>query len=198
MKWKRIKGKIAILAITILVVAAVFTIYSMSSKSQSKAIQVILVTTMGNITIQLYNDMPITAGNFKRLVEQGVYNETIFHRVIAGFVIQGGDPTGTGAGDPSIPTIQDEFSNHNRNDRGTVAMAKKSLQDGHAQPNSASSQFYINLANNNNLDAEYSVFGKVIEGMDNVVDEIAKVETSGSPNFRPLQNVTVIRAILVN
>ena len=66
--------------------------------------KVLLQTNMGDITIELRSDMPITTGNFKNLVQKGTYNKTIFHRVIKGFMIQGGDPTGTGYGDPSIPT----------------------------------------------------------------------------------------------
>jgi len=151
------------------------------------AIRVLLRTNMGDIIIQLHDDMPITTGNFKKLVQKGVYDGTIFHRVIDGFVIQGGDPTGTGQGDPSIPTIPDEFTDHNRNDRGTVAMAN-------AGPNTGSSQFFINLVDNNYLDSLHPVFGKVIEGMD-VVDKIAKVETD--ENDRPLQEVTIIKAELI-
>ena len=85
--------------------------------------KILFHTTMGDITIALRNDMPITAGNFKNLVQKGIYNGTIFHRVIAGFMIQGGDPTGTGYGDPSIPNIKDEFTKDNHNVRGTIAMA---------------------------------------------------------------------------
>ena len=142
---------------------------------------------MGDILIELRDDMPITTGNFKKLVQQEVYNGTIFHRVIDGFMIQGGDPTGTGYGDPAIPTIPDEFTDHNRNDRGTIAMAN-------AGPNTGSSQFFINLVDNNRLDSKHPVFGKVIEGMD-VVDNIAKVDTDG--NDRPLQEVKIIKAELV-
>ena len=143
---------------------------------------------MGNITIQLYDDMPITTENFKKLVQQGVYDGTIFHRVIDGFMIQGGDPTGTGEGDPSIPAIEDEFTDHNRNDRGTIAMAN-------AGPNTGSSQFFINLVDNNLLDSKHPVFGKVIEGMQ-VVDEIGKVETD--TNDKPLQEVRIVKAELIS
>jgi len=146
------------------------------------------LTNMGDIVIELYDDMPITAGNFKELVQQGVYDGTIFHRVIDGFMIQGGDPTGTGHGDPSIPTIADEFTDHNRNNRGTMAMAN-------AGPNTGSSQFFINLVDNNYLDSKHPVFGKVIEGMD-VVDSIGKVETD--EDDRPLQEVRIIKAQLVD
>src|SRR5512136_235087 len=91
--------------------------------ARAPAGKVLLQTTMGNITIQLRDDRPITTENFKKLVQQGVYDDTIFHRVIANFMIQGGDPTGTGYGDPSIPNIQDELSGNNLNSRGTISMA---------------------------------------------------------------------------
>ncbi len=136
---------------------------------------------MGDITIELKSDMPITTGNFKNLVQKGTYNNTIFHRVIKGFMIQGGDPTGTGYGDPSIPDIKDEFTANNRNDRGTIAMAN-------AGPNTGSSQFFINLVNNNFLDLKHPAFGKVASGMD-VVDKIAAAKTD--QNDKPRQNVTI-------
>jgi len=151
--------------------------------------RVLLMTNMGNITIELYDDMPITTGNFINLVQQGVYDGTIFHRVIDGFMIQGGDPTGTGYGDPSIPTIPDEFTDHNHNNRGTIAMANT------GEPNSGSSQFFINLVDNNDLDSGYPVFGKVIEGMD-VVDSIGKVATD--ENDRPLQDVIILQAKIIS
>jgi peptidylprolyl isomerase len=149
--------------------------------------KVLLHTNMGDITIQLRNDMPITTGNFKNLVQKGTFNGTIFHRVIKGFMIQGGDPTGTGYGDPSIPDIKDEFTTNNRNNRGTIAMAN-------AGPNTGSSQFFINLVNNNFLDSKHPAFGKVISGME-VVDAIAKVATNS--NDKPTKNVTIIDASIV-
>lgn len=148
-----------------------------------------LETSMGNITIALDPAMPVTAGNFETLIQKGFYNGVIFHRVMDGFMIQGGDPTGTGRGGPGY-TIKDEFTANNRNDRGTVAMAN-------AGPNTGGSQFFINLVNNNYLDTKHPVFGKVVEGMD-VVDSIAKVQTSGQAGGnRPLQNVTIIRAVMI-
>jgi peptidylprolyl isomerase len=150
--------------------------------------RVLLHTSYGNITIQLYDDMPITTSNFKNLVIQGVYNGTVFHRVIDGFMIQGGDPTGTGYGDPDIPAIPDEFTDHNHNNRGTIAMAN-------AGPNTGSSQFFINLVNNNYLDSKHPVFGEVIDGM-NVVDQIGKVATD--ENDRPLEPVTLITAEIIS
>ncbi len=154
--------------------------------------KVLLHTSMGDITLELRNDKPITTSNFIHLVQQGTYNNTIFHRIIAGFMIQGGDPTGTGYGDPSIPTIQDEIGNNNHNYNGTIAMANT------GQPNSASSQFFINVADNNNLyptfDTSYAVFGKVISGMD-VVMSISHVATDS--NDKPLTNVTLIGAAVI-
>jgi peptidylprolyl isomerase len=132
--------------------------------------------------------MPITTANFKNLTKLGIYDGTIFHRVIDGFMIQGGDPTGTGYGDPNIPTIEDEFTDHNLNLRGTIAMANSGA-------NSGSSQFFINLVDNDYLDDVHPVFGKVIAGMD-VVDAIGKVKTGADD--RPLQDVKIVRAELVN
>lgn len=153
----------------------------------SNGAKVLLHTNMGDITIQLRNDMPITTGNFKNLVEKGTFNGTIFHRVIAGFMIQGGDPTGTGYGDPSIPDIKDEFTKKNFNDRGTIAMAN-------AGPNTGSSQFFINLVDNNFLDSKHPQFGKVVEGMD-VVDKIGHARTNQMD--KPLKDVIIGSATVV-
>ena len=147
-------------------------------------VKILLHTSMGDITLQLRNDMPITTGNFKNLVQKGTFNGTIFHRVINGFMIQGGDPTGTGCGDSSIPDIKDEFARKNRNNRGTIAMAN-------AGPNTGSSQFFINLVNNNFLDGKHPQFGKVVAGME-IVDAIAKVRTD--PRDKPVKPVTIINA----
>jgi len=188
--WSRSK---ALGIVFIFLVVAVMGVYAMWPKegtdngNSSTASVVLFETNMGDITIELYDDMPTTTGNFKNLVQQGVYDGTIFHRVIDGFMIQGGDPTGTGFGDPSIPTIPDEFTDHNRNRRGTIAMANKGADTG-------SSQFFINLVENSHLDTQHPVFGKVVEGM-GVVDSIGKVETD--EDDRPLQEVKIIRAELV-
>jgi peptidylprolyl isomerase len=158
-------------------------IQTMTTSSQPQKL-VRLETNMGNITIALAPDMPITAGNFESLVKRGFYDGVIFHRVIDGFMIQGGDPTGSGRG--GSDSIKDEFTDHNRNNRGTVSMAN-------AGPNTGSSQFFFNLVNNNFLDSKHPVFGTVVGGMD-VVDKIGKVRTG--PGDRPLQNVTIIRAVM--
>jgi peptidylprolyl isomerase len=152
--------------------------------SEGKTVR--LETSMGTIKIALAPNMPITAGNFETLVQKGYYNGVIFHRVIDGFMIQGGDPTGTGRGGPGY-VIKDEFPPGNRNDRGTISMAN-------AGPNTGGSQFFINLVNNNFLDGKHPAFGKVIEGMD-VVDKIGKTRTG--PGDRPATDVVIIKAELI-
>jgi peptidylprolyl isomerase len=153
----------------------------------TQATLVKLETTMGNITLELRQDMPITAGNFEKLVKQGYYDGVIFHRVIDGFMIQGGDPTGTGRGGPGY-VIKDEFTRNNHNVRGTIAMAN-------AGPNTGGSQFFINLVDNTFLDSKHPVFGKVVEGMD-VVDRIGKVQTDS--NDRPVTPVRIVKATVIN
>jgi len=179
------KSTTFIIAGIILVLIIGALIYPNMVKKSEKT-RVLLETNYGNITLELYSDMPITTGNFVSLVQKGTYNGVIFHRVMAGFMIQGGDPTGTGYGDPRIPNIKDEFTHAggNSNIRGTIAMAN-------AGPNTGSSQFFINLVNNNFLDTKHPAFGKVIDGMD-VVDEIANVETNN--NNKPIKPVTIIQA----
>jgi peptidylprolyl isomerase len=147
------------------------------------ATRVRLETTQGTIVIELSPDMPVTAGNFEKLVRKAYYDGVIFHRVIPGFMIQGGDPTGTGRGGPGY-MIRDEFTRANRNNRGTIAMAN-------AGPNTGGSQFFINLVDNNFLDTAHPVFGRVIEGMD-VADQIAKVKTDTSD--RPREPVEILHA----
>ena len=176
-------GKITIfitIAILILVIGVKYTM--------NNSTKVVLKTNMGDILIELYEDMPITTGNFEKLVKDGFYDGVIFHRVIDGFMIQGGDPQGTGMGDPGY-TIKDEFTHKggNKNNRATISMAN-------AGPNTGGSQFFINLADNNFLDSKHPVFGEVIEGMD-VVDKIAKVEKDA--NDKPLEDVTIIKAEVI-
>jgi len=184
-KNRKLPLAIGLCAVVAIVIAVLYMSGYIGSNGSNNAGTVLLQTTMGNITIQLRNDRPITTGNFKNLVQQGVYDNTIFHRVIAGFMIQGGDPTGTGYGDPSIPNIEDELSGSNLNARGTIAMANT------GQPDTGSSQFFINVVDNNHLDTKHSVFGTVISGM-NVVDEISNVETDNGD--KPLTDVKIIKA----
>lgn len=145
----------------------------------------VLETSMGTISIELDPAKPITAGNFEKLVRKGYYDGVIFHRVIDGFMVQGGDPTGTGCGGPGY-AIPDEFTPKNRNNRGTISMAN-------AGPNTGGSQFFINLVDNNFLDDRHPVFGRVVAGMD-VIDAIAKVQKDRSD--RPRTPVKIIRATM--
>lgn len=187
----------AVIAVIILMVfiSVVVVIHQMGSRVTDSG-KVLLVTSKGNITIELYDDMPITTGNFKKLVRTGMYDGTNFTRVVPGFVIQGGDLTSKGI---SWPTIQDENIGLHSNLRGTVAMAKTN------QPNSATSQFFINLNDTNarerNLDSNYSVFGTVIAGMD-VVDVISQdIPLSANPSSYdgpPATTVTIITAQLIS
>jgi len=187
---------IAIFIIAVLII--LFTIFIMdmfSNIEENMETKVKLETNYGDIVIKLYSDMPITAGNFRGLVEAGTYDGVIFHRVIKNFMIQGGDPTGTGMGDPSIPKIKDEFVAGHSNIRGTISMAN-------AGPNTGSSQFFINLVDNSNLDfddmrspeSKHPVFGEVVEGMD-IVDKIANVPVDAGD--RPIEEVKIIKASII-
>lgn len=143
-------------------------------------------TNQGEFVVDLFDrEMPVTAGNFIKLAENGFYNGVIFHRVIKDFMIQGGDPTGTGTGGPGY-VIKDEFTKNNRNDRGTISMAN-------AGPNTGGSQFFINVVNNNYLDKKHPVFGKVSSGMD-VVDKISKTKTDSQD--RPLSRVIINKIVI--
>lgn len=149
---------------------------------------VLFETSLGDIKIEVFNStMPITGNNFTKLVEEGFYDDVIFHRVIPNFMAQGGDPTGTGSGGPGY-TIPDEFSDDNNNERGTLSMAN-------AGPNTGGSQFFINVVDNGYLNGAHPVFGKVIEGMD-VVDKIVNVETG--PGDRPLEDIVIKKATIVS
>ena len=136
------------------------------------------------IVAELYPEIaPNTVANFVSLVQSGFYDGLIFHRVIAGFMIQGGDPQGTGMGGPGY-TIKGEFArngfreNNLRHTRGVLSMARSMM------PNSAGSQFFIMHETSPHLDGQYAAFGKVIEGMD-VVDRIASTPTGRQD--RPVQ-----------
>jgi cyclophilin family peptidyl-prolyl cis-trans isomerase len=148
---------------------------------------VVFETSYGNFTIELFDkEAPVTVENFLQYVDDGFFNETVFHRVMPGFVIQGGGFTPEMKQKDTRDPIQNEADNGVKNERGTLSMAR--TQD----VNSATSQFFINLSDNAFLDHGtrdfgYAVFGKVVEGMD-VVDEIAKVKT-GNSGFH--QNVPV-------
>jgi cyclophilin family peptidyl-prolyl cis-trans isomerase len=163
----------------------------------AKGILVLFQTSMGNITIQMRDDKPVTAQNFVNLVTQGFYDGTLFHRVIAGFMIQGGQNI-----DLDVASIPDETGSDNCNVVGTIAMAKTS------QPNSATSQFFINVADNGNniidrsgtkFDSVFTVFGKVVDGLDVVVkiSQVHVVRNIYGENSQPAQPVQLIRATII-
>ncbi len=141
---------------------------------------VLLETTSGDILVELYPDKaPETVANFLKYVYDGFYNNTIFHRVIPGFMIQGGGLTARMQQKDTASPIKNEADNGLKNDRGTIAMART------MDPHSATAQFFINLVDNDFLNFQapsgngwgYCVFGRVTEGMD-VVDKIARVKTT--------------------
>ena len=138
----------------------------------------------GIIKAELYPEVaPNTVNNFISLIQKGYYNGLIFHRVIPGFMIQGGCPDGTGMGGPGYSIkgefTQNLFQNNLKHDRGVLSMART------MRPNSAGSQFFIMHENSPHLDGQYASFGKVIEGMD-VVDAIAETRTNYAD--KPLQD----------
>ena len=139
------------------------------------------------ITLELFEDLaPKTAANFLKLVNEGFYNGLTFHRIISGFMIQGGCPEGTGMGGPGYH-IEGEFKSNGfdnpiKHERGVISMARS------MNPNSAGSQFFIMHQDAPHLDGQYAAFGKVVEGLD-VVDSIASVQTGA--NDKPLHPVTI-------
>jgi len=161
-----------------------------------------LQTNLGSIIIELNPaKAPKTVDNFLRYVREGHYNGTIFHRVIPNFMIQGGGYDATYRQKPVHESIRNEADNGLRNDRGTVAMART------ADPDSATAQFFINVADNDFLNYTapttggwgYAVFGKVVEGMD-VVDKIVNVPTDAAGPFSkdvPLQTVVIEKAVVI-
>jgi peptidyl-prolyl cis-trans isomerase B (cyclophilin B) len=142
---------------------------------------------MGTIAFELFDeDAPATVANFKKLAGDGFYEGVVFHRVIPDFMIQGGDPTGTGSGGPGY-TFDDEFNDH-KVERGALAMAN-------AGPNTNGSQFFIVTADSCPwLDGKHTVFGRVTRGMD-VVDAISEVDRDARD--RPQDDVAIERIELV-
>ena len=181
----------------------VMGVYFLLNKEEAMP-KVKMTTSYGEIVIELDKEnAPITTENFLSYVESGFYNETVFHRVISGFMIQGGghlaDMTPK---DEKLDPIQNEANNGLKNNRGTIAMART------ANPHSASSQFFINHADNDFLNFRtnqvdegwgYAVFGQVIEGME-VVDKIADVETGSVGPYQdvPVEAITVLKTEVVN
>jgi peptidyl-prolyl cis-trans isomerase B (cyclophilin B) len=141
------------------------------------------VGPLGEMVVEFYPDKaPNHVRNFKWLTDHGFYNGVIFHRVIKGFMIQGGDPQGTGQGGPGW-TVDAEF-NDTPHIKGILSMAR--TQD----PNSAGSQFFVCHGSPSHLNGQYTVFGKVIKGLD-VIDKIANTQVGGPQNSTPVQKVTM-------
>jgi peptidylprolyl isomerase len=133
----------------------------------------------GRVVIEMFPDIaPLMVARVKELTREGFYNNTPFHRVIEGFMAQGGDPTGTGTGGSKLPDLPAEFTNKRHFLRGTVGAARTS------DPNSANSQFYIMFAPSPHLDGQYTIWGQVVQGMD-LVDQIKRGSGSGGTVQNP-------------
>lgn len=200
---------VAIVAVSVLAVLALFTTLNGSAGENTEEAAdgiavnetgeemevVVLETNKGKIEMELYPDKaPVTVKNFLGYVNAGFYDGTVFHRVIPGFMVQGGGFTQEGKQKETEPPIKLESDNGLKNKEGTVAMARTN------DPNSATSQFFINLENNSFLDYTsendgYAVFGKVVSGMD-VVNEIAETETSrnGFHEDWPVEDIVIEKA----
>ena len=155
--------------------------------AKENTVNIVIDTNMGEIKAELYPDVaPVTVKNFIDLIKKGFYNGLTFHRVIEGFMIQGGCPKGNGTGGPGY-CIKGEFrangvKNDLKHERGVLSMARA------MDPDSAGSQFFIMHETSPHLDGQYAAFGKVTDGMD-VVDRIATVRTDF--NDRPLEKVVI-------
>jgi cyclophilin family peptidyl-prolyl cis-trans isomerase len=152
-------------------------------------------TSHGGFTVELYDeDAPLTVANFLRYVDDGFFDGTIFHRIVPGFVIQGGGLSSDFAQKQTRPPVKNEAANGVRNQRGTLSMARTD------EIHSATSQFFVNLADNAFLDQRpgqygYAVFGRVSEGMD-IIDRIAAVPTGRRRGYTdaPTEDVLIISA----
>ncbi len=189
MKKKKIEKK-KIIFMVIIFAAIITTLFTIILNPTTEKVKI--QTSKGDITIELYSDKaPITVENFKTYVEENFYDNTVFHRVISDFMIQGGGFTKTGQKKQTHNPIILESNNGLSNKEYTIAMARTNV------PNSATSQFFINTANNFGLDygvrdKGYAVFGKVIDGFD-VVDEIEMVQTTtkyGGQNW-PVEEIII-------
>ncbi|PLY12487.1 MAG: peptidylprolyl isomerase [Sedimenticola sp.] len=165
--------------------------WAVASPAFAEMQRVLMKTSLGDIELELDADKaPLSVENFLRYVDEGYYNGTIFHRVINGFMIQGGGFTADMSKKETHAAIKNEAKNGLKNARGSIAMARTN------QPHSATSQFFINHVDNNNLDYPsfdgwgYAVFGKVTQGMD-VVDKIADVYTTSTKGMQNVPETTV-------
>jgi len=140
----------------------------------SKEYTAVIETEKGDLVLELFaRDVPVTVNNFVFLAREGLYDGTTFHRVIPGFMVQGGDPTGTGMGGPGY-TFDDEFTGHTH-EVGTLSMANSG-------PNTNGSQFFITYASQHGLDGKHTVFGQLVQGMD-VLEELTPRDPNQNPQF---------------
>lgn len=180
---------VTVILISIVLIILIGVILIMANNDNPR---VLMKTSLGDITIELYpNKAPITVENFLTYVNEGFYSDTLFHRVISGFMVQGGGYTKNGDEKKTHDAIKLESNNGLSNEEGTIAMARTMIA------NSATSQFFINTNDNNFLDygvrdEGYAVFGKVIDGMD-VIEKIEAVQTTtkyGASDW-PIENIVI-------
>jgi peptidyl-prolyl cis-trans isomerase A (cyclophilin A)/peptidyl-prolyl cis-trans isomerase B (cyclophilin B) len=175
--------------------------FGLRAQAQAENPRVLIETSMGDIEVELYEkEAPITVENFLKYVKKGHYDGTIFHRIIPGFVVQGGGLEKSMKERPTDAPIKNEAKNGLKNEKMTLSMARTSV------PNSATSQFYINLTYNKSLDQKhaadgvgYCVFGKVVRGED-VVEKMATVRTGNRAGQQdvPIDPITLVKATLLN
>jgi peptidyl-prolyl cis-trans isomerase A (cyclophilin A) len=190
------KKTILILILVLLLAGAIITIKMTGDtvKSLDDSNKVKIETTAGNFVIELNpTKAPITVANFKRYVKEGFYDNTIFHRIIAGFMVQGGGMDVNGNEKQTYAPIKLESKNGLSNTKGTIAMARTNV------PDSATAQFFINVADNTFLnygtrDDGYAVFGKVIQGYD-VIEKMSKVKTNAGDE--PLSQIKIVKASFI-
>ncbi len=167
----------------------------LSSYDTENPVVAMYIENYGSVVMELYPDVaPNTVNNFISLVKSGFYDNNSFHRLVPGFVLQGGDPDGTGAGGPGY-SIKGEFSNNGftnnlKHTKGVVSMARSSDND------SAGSQFFIMLGTSTYLDGDYAAFGKVIDGMDNVLKIESSEEVTSEATGKLKNNLTIKKAIV--
>jgi peptidyl-prolyl cis-trans isomerase A (cyclophilin A) len=187
------KKTILIIILVLLLTGAIVTV-KMTGNTIKNSEKVKLETTAGDIVIELYpSKAPITVANFKKYVQDGFYDNTIFHRIISGFMVQGGGMDVSGEEKETYAPIKLESKNGLSNTKGTIAMARTNV------PDSATAQFFINVADNTFLDYGtrddgYAVFGKVIQGYD-IVEKMSKVKTNS--NDEPLSQIKIIKVSFI-
>jgi len=191
------KTIIFIIAAILLIVIGGFA-YSQITGKMTQNPKVLIKTSAGDITLELYPDKaPITVGNFLNYVNEGSYSDTVFHRVIKGFMIQGGGFTEDGNEKPTNAEIKLESDNGLKNEAGTIAMARTNV------PDSATNQFFINTVDNDFLNYApgnpgYAVFGKVIGGMDVVKKiETSKTTTKHQMSDWPVEDIKIINVTVI-